>query len=98
MRSAKSILSLYFAKYIVRKNDKWKKNAVNHQDKLMHNLVSKAKDTVFGKDHKFKNIKNYSDFKSSIAVSDYEGLKKYIDKLKLGEENILWPGRPIYFC
>ena len=98
MRSAKSILSLYFAKYIVRKNNKWKKNAVNHQQKLMHELVSKAKDTVFGKDHKFKDIKNYSDFKKSIAVSDYEGLKKYIDKLKLGEENVLWPGRPIYFC
>jgi len=98
VRSAKSILSLYFAKYIVRKNNKWKKNAVKYQEKIMHDLIFKAKNTLFGKDHNFIDIKNYSDFKSRINICDYEGLQKYIDKLKLGEKNILWPGKPIYFC
>jgi hypothetical protein len=38
----------------------------------------------------------YDDFKRQVPVRDYEGLKSYIEKIKLGEENILWPGKPLY--
>tara|TARA_B100001758_G_scaffold247879_1_gene268082 strand:+ start:69374 stop:70861 length:1488 start_codon:yes stop_codon:yes gene_type:complete len=96
--SIKSILSLPFAKYIVFKNRSWKKNAVRAQQKIMLKLLSKAKNTVFGKEHAFSKINNYSDFKNHIPIRDYEGLASYIKKIIDGGENILWPGRPIYFC
>ena len=63
MGSFKSILSLVFARYVVKKNNRWKNNAVEHQNKIMHSLVSNAKNTLFGKDHFFKKISNYGDFK-----------------------------------
>ena len=60
-------------------------------------LVNKAKKTVFGKDHSFSKIKTYDDFKKQIPICDYEDLDPYIQKVILGQKNILWPGRPLYF-
>ena len=96
--SLKSFLSLPFANYIVLKNRKWKNNAVNTQSKVLKNLIRTAKNTEFGKDHSFSDIKSYSDFKKNVPVRDYEDLAGYIEKIKIGEENILWPKKPIYFC
>ena len=98
MGSFKSILSLVFARYVVKKNNHWKNNAVEHQNKIMHSLVGNAKNTLFGKDHFFKKISNYEAFKKNIPIRDYEGLKNYISLIKDGERDILWPGKPIYFC
>ncbi len=98
MGSIKSILSLIFARYIVKKNNRWKNNAVEHQNKIMHSLINNAKNTLFGKDHFFQKISTYQDFKKNIPIRDYEGLKNYISLIKDGEKNILWPGKPIYFC
>ncbi len=61
-------------------------------------FILKAKNTAFGKDHNFKNIKNYKDFKSFVPVRDYEALKPYIDRVVAGEENVLWKGKPLYFA
>jgi hypothetical protein len=41
--SIKASLSLPFAKFIVTKNSKWKKNAVKVQQKLMFELIERAK-------------------------------------------------------
>ena len=98
MGSFKSILSLVFARYIVKKNNRWKNNAIEYQNKIMHSLISNAKNTLFGKDHFFKKISNYEAFKKNIPIRDYEGLKNYISLIQDGKKNILWPGKPIYFC
>ena len=98
MGSIKSIFSLIFARSIVKKNDRWKNNAVEYQNKTMYYLVNNAKNTLFGKNHFFQKISNYEDFKKNIPIRDYEGLKNYISLIKNGKKNILWPGKPIYFC
>ena len=98
MGSIKSILSLNFARYIVKKNNRWKNNAIEYQNKIMYSLVNNAKNTLFGKDHFFQKISTYEDFKKNIPIRDYEKLKKYISLIKDGKKNILWPGKPIYFC
>ena len=70
------------------KTKKWKNNAVNYQSKVFYNLITRGKNTVFGKDHDFSSIKSYSDFKKRVPVRDYEGLSVYINRIK-GEENVL---------
>ena len=98
MKKIKAYLSLVFAKYIFDKNQAWKKNPLDFQKKIMFDLVRKAKKTKFGIDHSFSNIKNYSDFKKHVPIRDYEGFKEYIDLIKSNEKNVLWPGKPKYFC
>ena len=60
-------------------------------------LIKSGSKTLFGADHKFQEIKNPSDFAKNVPVRDYEGLRSYIEKIVEGEEDILWPGKPIYF-
>ena len=96
--SIKSFFAIPFAKIATRKVNKWASNPHKTQEKVLKNLISKGSKTAFGKDHDFVNIHNYADFKKRIKVQDYEGLRKYVDRIVKGESNVLWPGKPLYFA
>ncbi|MFM7681519.1 MAG: GH3 auxin-responsive promoter family protein [Bacteroidota bacterium] len=94
----KSKLSKPFAKLVAKRIKKESAKAVVLQEETLQNLLQSAKNTAFGKDHNFTSIKNYEDFKKQVPVTDYEGLKPYVERIIDGEENVLWPGVPLYFC
>ena len=96
--SIKSILCFLFSKFIVWKNSFWKKSAVKYQDRWLKTLLSKAKNTEFGVDHNFDKISNYADWKKNVPITNYEGLRPYIEKIKDGKPDVLWSGVPLYFC
>lgn len=96
--SIKAFFAKKFAKKIYDKTQKWASNPVETQERVFKNLIQQAKDTQFGKDHNFSGILSYSDFAKNVPIRDYEGLKTYIEKVKKGEENVLWKGKPIYFA
>jgi hypothetical protein len=72
--------------------------AVENQEKTLHSLTARAANTSFGADHHFRDILSSSDFSQAVPVRDYELLTNYIDRWKEGENNVLWPGLPMYFC
>ena len=96
--SIKSFFAIPFAKIATKQVLKWAKNPHKTQQKVFNNLISKGKKTAFGKDHDFKNINSYNDFKKRVKVTDYEGLRPYVDRIVAGESNILWTGKPLYFA
>ncbi|WKD85152.1 hypothetical protein KCTC32516_00491 [Polaribacter huanghezhanensis] len=96
--SLKSIFAIPFAKRATKQVYKWAKNPIETQEKVFKKLISSAKNTAFGKDHDFSSIKNYEDFKNRVQVQDYEGLRKYVDRIVAGEKDVLWKGKPIYFA
>ncbi|GGG91548.1 hypothetical protein GCM10011416_05270 [Polaribacter pacificus] len=96
--SLKSIFAIPFAKLATKKVYKWANKPFQTQEKVFQKLIADAKQTAFGKDHDFENIKTYEDFKKRVKVSDYEGLKPYVDRIVLGEQDVLWPGKPLYFA
>ena len=67
------------------------------QEKLMCEFIEKAKNTHFGKDHLFSIIKTYEDFKQNVPLRNYEELLPYFEKIKAGEADVLWKGRPVFF-
>lgn len=77
---------------------KEQKNAVQLQREIMHNLLQQAANTNFGKAHHFSSIRTYGDFTRAVPVRDYEGIKHYIEQIAEGQDNILWQGKPLYFC
>lgn len=87
-----------FANSIARSIDRWSADAVVRQEKIFQNLVSRAAHTTFGHDHDFSNIRSYEDFKKAVPIRDYEDLKKYVEKIKSGGKDVLWPGNPAYFA
>jgi hypothetical protein len=94
----RSILSKPLSSYIVAGQNKWAKSAGLTQQKTFQNLIASGQKTLFGSDHDFAAIRNHQDFKSRVPIQDYEGLKPYIERVKNGEQNILWPGKPVYFA
>ena len=94
----RSLLVRPFAQYIARSIARWSANAVERQEKTMQQLVKQAAKTAFGRDHDFSNIKTYEDFKRAVPIRDYEDLKPYIERVKTGERDVLWPGLPTYFA
>jgi hypothetical protein len=92
----KASLSKPFAKLAVKNVRKWSKKPLETQEAVFLSLLAAARNTAFGKDHGFENIHNYEDFKKAVPVNDYEGLRKYADRVKKGEADVLWPGKPIY--
>ncbi len=96
--SIKAFFAKKFAKKIYDKTQKWANNPVETQERVFKDLIQQAKDTQFGQDHNFSEIKSFSDFAKNVPIRDYEGLKPYVEKVKKGEENVLWKGKPIYFA
>ena len=94
----KALLSEPLAQYIIAKQQEWIANSCEIQEDWRNKLLKKAAKTEFGKDHFFKDIQTYSDFKSAIPVNDYEDLHSYIDRIKEGQNDVLWPGKPLYFA
>ena len=91
-------LSLLYANYVDKKNRSWIKQPIKAQNKLLVHLIDQAKNTQFGRDHSFQDIKSYHDYKRLVPIVDYESLRPYVEKSLEGDENILWPGKPLYFC
>ena len=96
--SFKSILALPLALRVRRRMDKWVNDPLTTQERVFQELISVATSTEFGKDHNFVSINSHNDFVKQVPIRDYEGLRFYVDKVVAGEENILWPNKPLYFA
>ncbi len=94
----RSILAKPFAARIARQTREWASKPTLSQQKVFQDLITGGLQTAFGKDHGFGDIKSHADFARQVPVRDYEDLKPYIEKILHGEQNVLWPGKPIYFA
>jgi hypothetical protein len=94
----KSFFAKPFANYIYKKIQKSKLNAIEDQSIIFKSILQKASKTVFGIEHGFNEIKNHQDFIKKVPIRDYELFKPFIEELKKGKMNIIWPGKPLYFA
>lgn len=94
----KALGAKVFAKRVRKKINKWASDPIKTQEQVFATLIKTAKNTTFGKDHSFDTIKTYSDFAKNVPIRDYEELKLYINRVVEGENDVLWPGKPLYFA
>jgi len=96
--SLKSFGAKLFAKYIASQIKSWSTRPLETQLKVFKELIAEGRKTEFGKDHKFDSINDFQDFFKQVPIQDYEELKPYVDRVVDGEEDVLWPGKPLYFA
>ncbi|MCO6460098.1 MAG: GH3 auxin-responsive promoter family protein [Saprospiraceae bacterium] len=94
----RSRIILPIAGVMARRIDRWRKTAVEDQEKWRNRLIEKGSRTIYGKDYDFRSINDAASFSRKIPIVDYEQIKPYIERIKQGEKNILWPGLPKYFA
>ena len=75
---------------------------LSHGEELQHEvlkkLIERGKDTEYGRKHLFNNVNSYEDFISNVSVNTYEELKGDIDRMRHGEENVLWRGQVKWYA
>ena len=68
------------------------------QREVLAHLVDRAKNTEYGLAHAFSDATDYERFTKHVPVNTYEELKGYIDRMRHGEKDILWPGRTKWYA
>ncbi len=60
------------------------------QNEWLKKLIANGTDTEWGQKYGYKNIETPEDFKRQVPINTYDSLKPYIDRLRQGEQKILW--------
>ncbi|RPD50267.1 hypothetical protein DNI29_05585 [Hymenobacter sediminis] len=94
----KSTLSRPLAAFVARQYQQWQQDPIGTQQRLLQVLLAQGQRTAFGHDHHFASIRTTQDFAWQVPVRDYEGLSPYFNRVKAGEPDVLWPGKPLYLA
>ena len=89
--------SVYFAPRYHR-IERYATHAAEIQEQVLKRLVSKAVSTEWGKKYDFATIKDYKQFSERLPIQTYEEVKPWVERIRQGEENLLWPGKTIWFA
>lgn len=68
------------------------------QNETLFSLINNAMDTEWGKTHNFKTISSVKDFQQALPLQKYNDIKPYVERLRNGEKDILWPGEVKWFA
>lgn len=68
------------------------------QEEMLLKLIEKGKQTKYGKQNGFHSISCIKDFQQQVPIVDYNGIKDFVEKLRKGEQNLLWPGEIRWFA
>ncbi len=89
---------IWLSKKRVYQIDFFKKYPIEMQEELLKKLISSAKNTDWGKLYDYKSIISWENFNERVPVNDYDSLKPYIERLRKGEQNVLWPSDIKWFA
>jgi len=78
--------------------EKEMRDAVSLQDKTFKYLIEKGKQTSFGKEMGFDQIRSISDFQARVPIQNYEQAKSWFERIYKGETDVCWPGSPLYLA
>ncbi len=96
MSAPNAILSRYLRSRIPR-IERYISNPEEVQMYWFEKLIRKARNTDWGKNHDYKNIHSLEAFQKKVPVQDYDSLKPFIERMMLGEKNVLWSGKIRWF-
>ncbi len=78
--------------------DLFRKYPAEVQQDAFQKLIARAEGTEWGKKFRYKSMTSIVDFQSALPLQTYEEVKPYIDRLRHGEQNLLWPGEIKWFA
>lgn len=89
--SITSIARNFFAPRL-KELERYATDAAAIQQRMLRYLTTNAKYTEYGRRYMFGNIQSYDAFAANVPLNTYDDLKDYIDRMRHGEADVLWPG------
>lgn len=62
------------------------------QERWLRKILDRARNTEFGKRYDFASIHSNHTFRERVPAHEYDDLKTNINRMMLGEKDVLWPG------
>ncbi len=78
--------------------DLFRKYPFEVQRDVLISLLKQGSKTEYGTRYGFDSIKTIEEYQQKVPIVDYEGLKPYIERLRQGEERLLWPSEIRWFA
>jgi hypothetical protein len=76
----------------------FRKYPAESQEEVLAQLISRSRDTVWGKEHGYASVENHRQFCNNVPIQSYEELIPFVERLRAGEKNLLWPGEVKWFA
>ena len=89
--------NIYFAPRFHR-IERYITHATEIQEQVLKRLITKAANTEWGKKYDYASIKDYSKFCQRLPIQTYEEVKQWVERVRQGEQNLLWPGNTVWFA
>jgi hypothetical protein len=61
------------------------------QLEVFHKLITSARYTEWGRQYGYTEISSVEKFRERVPLQDYAHVKPYVDRMRAGEQNLLWP-------
>lgn len=61
------------------------------QLEVFHKLLLSARYTDWGRKYGYESIADVNEFRRRVPLQDYNDVKPFVDRLRKGEQNLLWP-------
>lgn len=81
------------------------RNPARTQATALRSILKYGKDTVFGKEHRFSYIleagsdeEMFRRYRECVPVMEYEDYRPYVNRMKEGESDVLFRGRPVLYA
>ncbi|MFA6879805.1 MAG: GH3 auxin-responsive promoter family protein, partial [Bacteroidales bacterium] len=100
MKAGKIINKIFLKaeKKLLLEIDKSKKEPFEYQHSTFNTLINCGKETLFGIEHRFGDIKSVKNYQQNVPISDYNGLANYVNRIRSGEDYILWNQKVKWFA
>ena len=76
----------------------FKKYPFETQQETLYKLLAKAAKTEWGEKFNYSTIASIKDYQSRFPIQTYEDIIPYVERLRKGETNLLWPGEMKWFA
>ncbi|MDF1559719.1 MAG: GH3 auxin-responsive promoter family protein [Bacteroidales bacterium] len=76
----------------------FRKYPAETQQEVLMRLLARGSNTAWGKEHGYSSVTTHEQYAGSVPLQSYEELMPWVDRLRAGEKDLLWPGEVKWFA
>jgi hypothetical protein len=76
----------------------FRRNPAEVQERVLRDLLNKAARTEWGRKYDYASIRSAREYQLRVPVQDYDNLIPFVERMREGEADLLWPGQIRWFA
>ncbi len=76
----------------------FRKYPAEAQQEVLKRLLARGRHTVWGNQYGYSSVTTHGQFAGNVPLQSYEELMPWVERLRAGEKDLLWPGEVKWFA